>query len=132
MLKMPIAMMALIAPGPKMAVIMMAESRAGKAKTMSFNRMIASSSQPPRAAAQQPSGTPAPMPMPTATSATAIELREPARTIVFAYLFAFTIGCFANSLLLNFTEGNLFIFLIGIFLSCRRGTPSQTEERLGR
>jgi O-antigen ligase len=56
---------------------------------------------------------------------TAIELSEPARTIVFAYLFAFTIGCFANSLLLNFTEGNLFIFLIGIFLSCRRGAPSQ-------
>lgn len=55
----------------------------------------------------------------------AIELSEPARTIVFAYLFAFTIGCFANSLLLNFTEGNLFIFLIGIFLSCRRGAPSQ-------
>ena len=55
----------------------MAESRAGKANTMSFSRMIASSSQPPRAAAQQPSGTPMPMPIPTATSATAIELREP-------------------------------------------------------
>ena len=55
---------------------------------------------------------------------------EPARTIVYAYLFAFTIGCFANSLLLNFTEGNLFIFLIGIFLSCRRGAPSQAQERL--
>jgi O-antigen ligase len=63
---------------------------------------------------------------------TALELREPARTIVFAYLFAFTIGCFANSLLLNFTEGNLFIFLIGIFLSCRRGTPSQADERLSQ
>ncbi|WP_109478533.1 O-antigen ligase family protein [Paraburkholderia sp. C35] len=54
-------------------------------------------------------------------------LREPARTIVLAYLFAFTIGCFANSLLLNFTEGNLFIFLVGIFLSCRRDAPSQSD-----
>ncbi|MBP0591691.1 O-antigen ligase family protein [Paraburkholderia sp. LEh10] len=59
----------------------------------------------------------------------ALGLREPARTIVLAYLFAFTIGCFANSLLLNFTEGNLFIFLVGIFLSCRRGTPSTAEQR---
>lgn len=51
-------------------------------------------------------------------------LREPARTIVFAYLFAFTVGCFVNSLLLNFSEGNLFIFLVGIFLSSRKGTLS--------
>ena len=51
-------------------------------------------------------------------------LREPAHTIVCAYLFAFTVGCFVNSLLLNFSEGNLFIFLVGIFLSCRKGTLS--------
>jgi O-antigen ligase len=62
----------------------------------------------------------------------ALELREPARTIVLAYLFAFAIGCFANSLLLNFTEGNLFIFLVGIFLSCRKGTPSSVGERAVR
>lgn len=59
----------------------------------------------------------------------AFELYEPARTIVLAYLFAFVIGCFVNSLLLNFTEGNLFIFLVGIFLSCRRGKPSTAEAR---
>ncbi len=59
----------------------------------------------------------------------ALELRGPARTIVLAYLFAFTVGCFANSLLLNFTEGNLFIFLVGIFLSCRKGTPTVLEGR---
>ena len=76
-LKMPMAMMALIAPGPKIAVIMIAESRAGKAKTRSLKRISTSSTMPPRAAAQQPSGTPMPMPMPTATNATAIELREP-------------------------------------------------------
>jgi O-antigen ligase len=43
-------------------------------------------------------------------------LAEPARTVVWGYLIAFVLGCFANSLLLNFTEGNLFIFLVGIFL----------------
>ena len=75
-LKMPMAMMALTADGPKTAVIMMAMSSAGKAKTRSFARMIASSSSDPRrAAARSPSGTPTPMPIPTATSATAIETR---------------------------------------------------------
>ena len=53
MLKMPMAMMALTAPGPKIAVIMIADSRAGKAKTRSLRRISASSSQPPRAAAQR-------------------------------------------------------------------------------
>jgi O-antigen ligase len=51
-------------------------------------------------------------------------LREPAHTIVLAYLFAFTVACFVNSLLLNFSEGNLFIFLVGIFLTSRKGTLS--------
>jgi O-antigen ligase len=49
----------------------------------------------------------------------AFDVPKPARQIVLAYLFAFSIGCFVNSLLLNFTEGNVFIFLTGIFLSCR-------------
>lgn len=38
------------------------------------------------------------------------------RTVVYGYLFAFVLGCLANSLLLNFTEGNLFIFVMGILL----------------
>jgi O-antigen ligase len=38
------------------------------------------------------------------------------RTVAYGYLFAFVLGCFANSLLLNFTEGNLFVFLMGILL----------------
>ena len=77
-LKMPIAMMAFTAEGPKTAVIMMAISSAGKAKTRSLPRMMTSSSSVPRrAAAASPSGTPSPMPMPTATSATAIETRAP-------------------------------------------------------
>ncbi len=78
---MPMAMMALTAPGPKIAVIMIADKRAGNAKTRSFNRISASSTRPPRAAASVPSGTPKPMPMPTATSATAIELRAPTMII---------------------------------------------------
>ena len=55
---------------------MIAESRAGKAKTTSLRRISVSSTSPPRAAASAPSGTPMPMPMPTATSATAIEFRR--------------------------------------------------------
>jgi O-antigen ligase len=43
-------------------------------------------------------------------------LAEPARSIAYGYLFAFVLGCLANSLLLNFTEGNLFVFLIGILI----------------
>jgi hypothetical protein len=36
--------------------------------------------------------------------------------VVGGYLLAFVLGCFANSLLLNFTEGNLFILLTGILI----------------
>lgn len=41
------------------------------------------------------------------------------------YLLAFVLGCFANSLLLNFTEGNLFILLTGILIfgAQRSGEP---------
>jgi O-antigen ligase len=41
------------------------------------------------------------------------------RTAVYGYLFAFVLGSFANSLLLNFTEGSLFIFLTGILIAGR-------------
>jgi hypothetical protein len=47
MLKMPMAMMALIAPGPKTAVIMIAIRSEGKAKTRSLPRMMISSIRPP-------------------------------------------------------------------------------------
>jgi O-antigen ligase len=43
-----------------------------------------------------------------------------AGTVVGGYLLAFVLGCCANSLLLNFTEGNLFILLTGILLFCGR------------
>ena len=58
-LKMPMAMMAFSADGPKTAVIMMAIRSDGKAKTRSLPRMMTSSrSEPRRAAAARPSGTP--------------------------------------------------------------------------
>ncbi|CAG9245101.1 O-antigen ligase family protein [Paraburkholderia unamae] len=43
-----------------------------------------------------------------------------ARSVIYGYLLAFVVGCAANSLLLNFTEGNLFILLSGILLYSRR------------
>jgi O-antigen ligase len=50
------------------------------------------------------------------------------RTVVYGYLFAFVLGCFANSLLLNFTEGNLFIFLTGILLFSGRRRSDRTPQ----
>ena len=82
MLKIPMAMIAFSAEGPRVAVIRMAMTRLGKAKIRSLPRMMASSSHDPlRAAAISPSGTPAPMPITTATSATAMETCAPAITI---------------------------------------------------
>ena len=82
MLKMPMAMIAFTADGPKTAVIMMAMSSDGKAKTRSLPRMIASSSsEPPPRRRGEPERHAEPMPMPTATSATAIETRAPTISI---------------------------------------------------
>ncbi len=50
------------------------------------------------------------------------------RTVVYGYLFAFVLGCLANSLLLNFTEGNLFILVMGILLFSGR---RRNEARVG-
>ncbi len=80
-LKMPIASIALAAPGPASAVIITAVSSAGKAKARSVARITSSSIQPPRAAASAPIGTPKPTPTATAITATAIELCAPAITI---------------------------------------------------
>ena len=80
-LKMPMAMIELTAPGPSRAVIMTAVSSAGKAKAKSEKRITASLTQPPRAAARAPRGTPKPRPMPTATRATTMELTAPAMII---------------------------------------------------
>jgi O-antigen ligase len=56
--------------------------------------------------------------------------------VVGGYLLAFVLGCFANSLLLNFTEGNLFILLTGILIfggygsgKLDAGAPAGTERR---
>ena len=79
---MPMATMAFTAEGPKIAVIRIAMTSEGKAKTRSLPRMMTSSrSDPLRAAAQSPSGTPKAMPMPTATKATAMDTRAPTMII---------------------------------------------------
>ncbi len=76
-LKMPIAIIALTAPGPKIAVMITAVRSAGKAKARSVIRITKPSTIPPRAAAKAPSGMPTPAPTNTAMIETAIELRAP-------------------------------------------------------
>jgi O-antigen ligase len=51
------------------------------------------------------------------------------RMAVYGYLFAFVLGCFANSLMLNFTEGSLFVFLTGILIA---GGSPKVGEHTGR
>ena len=80
-LKMPMAMIEVTAPGPKMAVIMMAERMAGKAKVKSLSRITISSTQPRMAEASRPKATPASTPMPTATKPTSSEFCAPTRII---------------------------------------------------
>lgn len=46
------------------------------------------------------------------------------RMLIYGYLIAFVAGCFANSLLLNFTEGSLFVLLSGVLLYSRRAPDS--------
>lgn len=42
----------------------------------------------------------------------------PSRRLLGSWLFIFTVGCLANSLLLDFSEGYLFVLLTGILLGC--------------
>src|SRR5689334_13769679 len=76
-LKIAMARMALRALAPSTEVIRIAISTAGKAKIRSEVRDSASSTQPPRAAAQAPSATPADMPSATAINPTVIETWAP-------------------------------------------------------
>ena len=74
-LKIPIAIIALNAPGPITAVIKIAIIRAGNAKIKSLNLITRSSKNVPLfPAAINPKGKPNNIPMPTATNATAIEV----------------------------------------------------------
>lgn len=56
-------------------------------------------------------------------------LAAPERGVAAGYLFAFALGCCANSLLLNFTEGNLLVFLVGILVAAapRRDGAAREE-----
>jgi O-antigen ligase len=51
------------------------------------------------------------------------------RIVVYGYLFAFAFGCFANSLLLNFTEGYLFVILVGILIAVRGPANAGVSKR---
>ncbi|WP_186114606.1 O-antigen ligase [Burkholderia gladioli] len=54
------------------------------------------------------------------------------RHLLLAWLTIFTIGCGANSLLLDFSEGHLFVLLAGILIGCgyrSEGAPRTALER---
>jgi O-antigen ligase len=55
------------------------------------------------------------------------QLAAPERGVAIGYLFAFALGCCANSLLLNFTEGNLLVFLVGILIAAAPRRESQSR-----
>ena len=77
-LNIPMARIALNADGPNTAVISIAMTREGKAKTRSLLRMIKSSNILRLfAAAAKPNGTPTNIPIPTATRATLIDVLAP-------------------------------------------------------
>ena len=81
-LKMPMAMIALSAPGPNTAVIMIAikQRREGEHQVVgAHDRLVDEAAA--AGGGGSPSGTPSPSPMPTATSATAIEVRAPTISI---------------------------------------------------
>ena len=80
MLNTPVAITALIAPGPNSAVIRMATMIAGNAKMKSENRSTSHSTGPPHAAAASPSGTPTPAPITTESAATTKLVSVPAIT----------------------------------------------------
>ncbi len=78
---MPMAMMALTAPGPNTAVMRIASNKAGKANITSLPRITISSVAPRRAALSSPSGTPTQTPMITESSATPTEVSAPCMII---------------------------------------------------
>ncbi len=55
----------------------------------------------------------------------------PSRHLLSSWLFIFSAGCLVNSLLLDFSEGYLFVLLNGILLGCAGwpGTRPQTAAR---
>ncbi len=58
-------------------------------------------------------------------------LAAPSRHLLSSWLFIFSAGCLVNSLLLDFSEGYLFVLLNGILLGCAGwpGTRPQTAAR---
>ncbi len=55
------------------------------------------------------------------------KLAAPARELLGSWLFMFALGCLVNSLLLDFSEGYLFVLLSGILLGCTREPLHNSE-----
>ncbi len=55
-------------------------------------------------------------------------LALPARELLGSWLFMFALGCLVNSLLLDFSEGHLFVLLSGILLGCTNYAGSQHKN----
>ena len=73
------ASMALVSPGPKMEITMMASRIGGKASRMSTKRMSSRSTQPPKKPDTAPVGRPISVPMPTEIRPMVSEMRAPKR-----------------------------------------------------
>ncbi len=77
MLNTPMAITALLSPGPASVAIRMATITAGKAKVRSEKRSTSHSKGPPQATAARPMGTPMPTPMRTPSAATTKLVKVP-------------------------------------------------------
>ncbi|WP_442953438.1 O-antigen ligase family protein [Paraburkholderia sp. SOS3] len=60
----------------------------------------------------------------------AMALERRSRHLLLAWLAAFALGCLANSMLLDFTEGHMLVLLAGILLGCgyRRSAATSGEH----
>jgi O-antigen ligase len=63
----------------------------------------------------------------------AMALERRSRHLLLAWLAAFALGCLANSMLLDFTEGHMLVLLAGILLGCGyRRSAATKDERVSR
>ena len=74
---MPIAIMALVRLGPRMATTIIASNRYGKASSTSTVRMITASARRPKYPEMTPRITPSSAAMPSATTPTTSAMRAP-------------------------------------------------------
>jgi hypothetical protein len=55
-------------------------------------------------------------------------LERRSRHLLLAWLAAFALGCLANSMLLDFTEGHMLVLLAGILLGCGYRSRVATKD----